>query len=125
MHARAASMSSVALLQHFLSLPQALLQSVAVMGNAYRYLVGLLSLQLSFSSQTLAAPHASSGGFGLDVPAGHLGAVASESEICSHIGIDLLKMGGNAADAAVSVGKHFSPYIEFHELRRLQRLLFT
>jgi hypothetical protein len=29
----------------------------------------------------------------------HLGAVASESEICSNIGIDLLKGGGNAADA--------------------------
>ena len=32
---------------------------------------------------------------------GQLGAVASESEICSHIGIDLLKLGGNAADALV------------------------
>ncbi|KEF51898.1 gamma-glutamyltransferase [Exophiala aquamarina CBS 119918] len=29
------------------------------------------------------------------------GAVASESDICSHIGIDLLRMGGNAADALV------------------------
>lgn len=28
-----------------------------------------------------------------------LGAVASESSICSKIGIDLLKAGGNAADA--------------------------
>lgn len=28
-----------------------------------------------------------------------LGAVASESEICSNIGIELLKQGGNAADA--------------------------
>ncbi|PVI00281.1 gamma-glutamyltranspeptidase 1 precursor [Periconia macrospinosa] len=33
--------------------------------------------------------------------AGHLGAVASESEICSHIGVELLKKGGNAADAMV------------------------
>ena len=31
----------------------------------------------------------------------HLGAVASESNICSQIGIDLLKVGGNAADALV------------------------
>ena len=30
---------------------------------------------------------------------GHLGAVASESEICSKIGIELLQAGGNAADA--------------------------
>ena len=29
----------------------------------------------------------------------HLGGVASESSVCSQIGIDLLKMGGNAADA--------------------------
>jgi len=28
-----------------------------------------------------------------------LGAVASQSSICSNIGIDLLKAGGNAADA--------------------------
>ena len=28
-----------------------------------------------------------------------LGAVASESKICSQIGIDLLKSGGNSADA--------------------------
>lgn len=28
-----------------------------------------------------------------------LGAVASESSICSEIGIDLLRQGGNAADA--------------------------
>lgn len=31
----------------------------------------------------------------------HLGAVASENGICSQIGIDLLKEGGNAADALV------------------------
>jgi hypothetical protein len=31
----------------------------------------------------------------------HLGAVASESSICSQIGIDLLKERGNAADALV------------------------
>ena len=30
-----------------------------------------------------------------------LGAVASSSEICSHIGTSLLKAGGNAADAMV------------------------
>ena len=30
------------------------------------------------------------------------GAVASENKICSQIGIDLLKVGGNAADAVSS-----------------------
>ena len=33
---------------------------------------------------------------------GHTGAVASESDICSHIGINLLQRGGNAADAVRS-----------------------
>ncbi len=32
---------------------------------------------------------------------GELGAVASESDVCSHIGVELLKQGGNAADAMV------------------------
>jgi hypothetical protein len=31
-----------------------------------------------------------------------LGAVASESSVCSYIGIDVLKRGGNAADAVGS-----------------------
>lgn len=30
-----------------------------------------------------------------------LGAVASESSVCSRIGVDLIKAGGNAADALV------------------------
>ena len=36
---------------------------------------------------------------GATIEDGKLGAVASESKICSHIGTDLLKAGGNAADA--------------------------
>jgi hypothetical protein len=36
-----------------------------------------------------------------------LGAVASESNICSQIGIDLLKKGGNAADAVGFPSKSF------------------
>lgn len=32
-----------------------------------------------------------------------LGAVASESSVCSQIGIDVLKEGGNAADAVSSI----------------------
>ena len=32
-----------------------------------------------------------------------LGAVASESSVCSNIGIDILKEGGNAADAVNSI----------------------
>lgn len=37
----------------------------------------------------------------IDLQAPRLGAVASESSLCSQIGIDLLKRGGNAADALV------------------------
>lgn len=32
-----------------------------------------------------------------------LGAVASESSVCSRIGVDLIKAGGNAADAVGSL----------------------
>lgn len=43
-------------------------------------------------------------GFGKPYPtqAPRLGAVASESSVCSEIGIDTLKKGGNAADALVA-----------------------
>ena len=44
-----------------------------------------------------------------------LGAVASESSVCSRIGVDLIKAGGNAADALVGtvfcvgvIGKFYS-----------------
>ena len=40
---------------------------------------------------------------GQEVNNNRLGAVASENKVCSQIGIDLLKAGGNAADA-VSLG---------------------
>jgi gamma-glutamyltranspeptidase/glutathione hydrolase len=62
-------------------------------GSMMRWLAGLLTLQ------TVLADYAPP-----SVPvlrAGEHGAVASESDICSHIGIDLLKLGGNAADAMV------------------------
>lgn len=38
-------------------------------------------------------------GWHLGLPPGKLGAVASESSICSQHGAEMLKMGGNAADA--------------------------
>ena len=38
----------------------------------------------------------------LDPDHNKLGAVASESSICSNIGIDMLKQGGNAADSLVA-----------------------
>jgi gamma-glutamyltranspeptidase/glutathione hydrolase len=60
-------------------------------GTLKRWLAGLLALQTVVAEY--GAPPA--------LHDGQLGAVASESDICSHIGIDLLKLGGNAADAMV------------------------
>ncbi|KAF2033750.1 gamma-glutamyltranspeptidase-like protein [Setomelanomma holmii] len=67
-----------------------------------RWLTGLLTVQ-----SVLAGPYSSEAPYPSSTPSppvlrdGQLGAVASEAEICSHIGIDLLKAGGNAADALV------------------------
>jgi gamma-glutamyltranspeptidase/glutathione hydrolase len=58
--------------------------------SSMKWLAGLLTLQ-----GVLGAPSAPI------LRPGQLGAVASESDICSHIGTDLLKRGGNAADAMV------------------------
>lgn len=65
-------------------------------------LTGLLMLQTAVGNPVKSGQPYSTG-----APApsllkhGHLGAVASEAEVCSHIGIELLKKGGNAADAMV------------------------
>jgi gamma-glutamyltranspeptidase/glutathione hydrolase len=62
-------------------------------GSVKRWLAGLLTLQTVLADY--APPTAPV------LRDGQHGAVASESDICSHIGIDLLKLGGNAADAMV------------------------
>lgn len=61
-----------------------------------RSLTGLLTLQ-----SVLANPVPSGYPTLPVIKHGELGAVASESDVCSHIGVDLLKQGGNAADALV------------------------
>lgn len=60
-------------------------------GSLKSWFAGLLAVQSVLASH--GAPPA--------LHDGQLGAVASESDVCSHIGIDLLKAGGNAADAMV------------------------
>jgi len=80
---------------------------------------GLLTLQGTLSTPvTSKVPHPSRPILG----EGQLGAVASESDICSHIGIDLLKLGGNAADAMVGtvacvgvVGMYHSGKFNYYE----------
>ncbi|KAF1943619.1 gamma-glutamyltranspeptidase-like protein [Clathrospora elynae] len=65
-------------------------------------LTGLLTLQTAFGTPVKSnEPYPSSASSPPILKDGQLGAVASESDICSHIGIDLLKLGGNAADAMV------------------------
>jgi gamma-glutamyltranspeptidase / glutathione hydrolase len=64
-----------------------------------RRLTGLLTLQSALIHAIPHNPWPSQSPPKLEP--GHLGAVASESEICSHIGTGLLKQGGNAADALV------------------------
>ncbi|KAF1914936.1 gamma-glutamyltranspeptidase-like protein [Ampelomyces quisqualis] len=55
-----------------------------------KWFAGLLTLQTALAAPSAPVLHD-----------GQRGAVASESDICSHIGIDILKLGGNAADAMV------------------------
>lgn len=72
-------------------------------------LIFLLSAAFSAVSGSGIRPHAGTGQQPLLVSdhasekqlQDHLGAVASENNICSQIGVDLLKEGGNAADALV------------------------
>ena len=57
----------------------------------------------------LASPHGSSRTpVGSETDNGQLGAVVSESALCTEIGIDLLKAGGNAADAVIATLSFFS-----------------
>ncbi|KAF2015877.1 gamma-glutamyltranspeptidase-like protein [Aaosphaeria arxii CBS 175.79] len=61
--------------------------------SVYSYLTGLLTLQTALGNPV--------GTHYPTIPEGKLGAVASESDVCSHIGTSLLQQGGNAADAMV------------------------
>ena len=58
----------------------------------------VLLWSLFFALTCGATPHQAVLG-GQEVKNNKLGAVASENKVCSQIGIDLLKAGGNAADA--------------------------
>lgn len=55
-----------------------------------------------YSQQQQQHQHAPNNTLISDPEGNKLGAVASQSEICSNIGGDILKKGGNAADATVS-----------------------
>ena len=61
--------------------------------SKWALLGALTGLQQAFAAATIASSSSGTND--------KLGAVASEKETCSQIGIDLLKQGGNAADAIV------------------------
>lgn len=86
---------------HLLSfLPSTLASPAAMAPGVYHYLTGLLTLQSALGNPVSSASYP----IGTVTPVveeGKLGAVASESDICSRIGTDILKLGGNAADAMV------------------------
>ncbi|KAF2474743.1 gamma-glutamyltranspeptidase-like protein [Lindgomyces ingoldianus] len=75
----------------------------AMIPNLSHYLTGILTLQGALGNPIPKDPWLGNGDSisRAHLEEGHLGAVASESDICSKIGIDLLKKGGNAADALV------------------------
>lgn len=73
-----------------------------MLSKASQFLTGLLTVQVALGNPV---PTGHDNGYPVNgrpkLKANHLGAVASEAEICSHIGTELLKKGGNAADAMV------------------------
>lgn len=74
----------------------------AAVASFSKCLTGLLMLQTAIGNPVSSeAPSPSCPPARPIVNEGELGAVASSAEICSHIGIELLKLGGNAADAMV------------------------
>lgn len=81
-------------------------------------LTGLLSLQTALGTPIKSDEPCPPQG----LKDGELGAVASESDICSHIGVEILKLGGNAADAMVGtvacvgvVGMYHSGMFDFKD----------
>lgn len=65
-------------------------------------LPSLLLSRISNASPAWMSPDYDVSNSLLDPGHNKLGAVASESTICSNIGINALKMGGNAADSLVA-----------------------
>ena len=84
-----------------------------------KYFVGLCALQAALGDPVAADEPCPSP----VLPAGQNGAVASESEICSNIGIDLLKMGGNAADALVGTVACIGTVSSYHSGKK--NILFS
>lgn len=65
--------------------------------------VALTALPTIVHAHAHVGPKAYGAGNPSDDGVPKLGAVASESSVCSHIGTDLLEKGGNAADAVCAL----------------------
>jgi len=63
----------------------------------------IVYLPTVYTSPVLARDRQHSGEAFGEIQAGKLGAVASESALCSRYGTDMLEKGGNAADAVSSL----------------------
>lgn len=85
-------------LHHFLFL---LLLSITMRASSLA-LPSLLLKQPSEATPAWITPAYAGPSLLLDPDHNKLGAVASESSICSQIGIDVLEAGGNAADSMVA-----------------------
>lgn len=80
-----------------------ILTTTFTMRTAWAFtLPGLLLSQGGRASPAYHEAHYDPSNTLLDPEHNRLGAVASESSICSNIGIEMLKMGGNAADSLVA-----------------------
>lgn len=71
--------------------------------------IGLIFLGASLALLYLASAQVRFGGLAgrQAIAKDRSGAVVSESKLCTKIGIDLLKAGGNAADAVTEFNNHF------------------
>ena len=69
--------------------------------TARHCLAALLTLQIALANPIKNDPPCPSTALPHGIKKAHLGAVSSESDICSRVGTELLKVGGNAADAMV------------------------
>ena len=91
-------------------------------------LPSILLSQFTRASPAWISPEYDVSGTILDPDHNKLGAVASESSICTNIGIDMLKAGGNAADSLVAtvfcVGV-IGMYHRYDRVWKLDRKLLT
>lgn len=91
------------------------------LGMALLMVVSALTLLSNFARAPPGFLQNLPGGYHDNREEGKLGAVASENAICSRYGTDMLKMGGNAADAVSILPRKCGPYYRDRRNRWLTR----